>query len=110
MVKKSPALQACRARIDELDSRIVELLCDRFEIIREVAVIKKQEGIPTIIEERIREVIDRAGENAGPENEDMVREVYMILIAVCCDLEEQIVEDRPPLRDSEDVRGEDDAD
>lgn len=101
------ALKPYRDQIDALDDQIVGLMLKRFDIIREVAAVKKRENIPAIIEDRIREVVDRAGATAGPENEDMIREIYIMLVAVCCDLEEQLIEGRAPLRDSEDVREDD---
>jgi chorismate mutase len=82
--------------IDQLDEQIVALMVKRFAVVRDIAAVKSREGIPAILEDRIREVIDRAGEKAGPENEDMVREVYIMLVAVCCDLEEQLMSDKLP--------------
>lgn len=108
MSKKYPALAPFRDQIDKLDDQIVALMSKRFDLIREVAAVKKRENIPAILEDRISEVVDRAGEKAGPENEDMTREIYIMLVAVCCDLEEQIIEGRPPLRDDEDVRDDED--
>ena len=97
-------LKPFRDQIDAIDDQIVALMAKRFDLIRDVAAVKKKEGIPAVIEDRIREVVDRAGDNAGPENEDMVREIYIMMVAVCCDLEEQLIEGRPPLRDDDDVR------
>lgn len=109
--KSSPAKQAnlevlkpYRARIDALDDKIVDLMIERFDVIREVAEVKIKAGIPAILEDRIREVVDRAGDRAGasnPDNEDMIREIYIMMVAVCCDLEEQIIEDLPPMRERE---------
>jgi chorismate mutase len=104
------ALKPFRDKIDAIDDQIVALMVKRFEVIRDVAAFKKQENIPAIIEDRIREVVDRAGGNAGAENEDMVRELYIMMVAISCDLEEQIIEGRPPLRDSEDVRDDEEED
>jgi chorismate mutase len=84
-------LQPYRAIIDQLDDQIVALMVKRLAVVRDVAALKIKEGIPAVLEDRIREVIDRAGENAGPENEEMVREVYIMLVAVSCDLEEQLI-------------------
>lgn len=84
-------LQPYRDQIDALDSQIVELLTRRFEIIRDVAALKAREGIPAVIEERIRAVLDRAAQNAGPQNADLVRELYTLLVTLSCDLEEQIM-------------------
>jgi chorismate mutase len=87
-----------RQKIDTLDKAIVELLVQRFDVVREVAAIKAQHGIPVVLEDRIRQVIDQAGEQAfeqappdsAEDVESMVREVYMMLIAICCDYEERL--------------------
>ena len=84
-------LQPYRTTIDQLDDQIVALMVKRLAVVRDVAALKIKEGIPAVLEDRIREVIDRAGKNAGPENEEMVREVYIMLVAVSCDLEEQLI-------------------
>lgn len=86
------SLRPYRSQIDQIDDQIVALMVKRLGIVRDIAVIKAREGIPAVLEDRIREVIDRAGKNAGPENEDMVREVYTMLVAVTCDMEERLME------------------
>lgn len=108
MPSQTEILKPYRARIDALDDQIVDLLVQRFGVIREVAGVKAKAGIPAVIEDRIREVIDRAGERGGPDNEDMVREIYIMLVAVCCDLEEQLIDGLPPLREREGQIDEDD--
>lgn len=97
---KLELLTPYRSRIDALDDKIVDLMVERIEVIREVAELKMKEGIPAILEDRIREVVDRAGARAGTD-EDMIREIYIMLVAVCCDLEEQIIDELPPLRERE---------
>ena len=52
---------------------------------------------------------DRAGARAGTD-EDMIREIYIMLVAVCCDLEEQIIDELPPLREREGQFDDDDDD
>lgn len=92
-------LKPYRERIDALDDRIVDLLIERIGIIREVAQVKKEHNIPAVIEERIAEVIDRAGDRVeaaisgeqGEDDADRIREVYALLVVTCCDLEEELM-------------------
>ena len=84
-------LKPYRAQIDELDEKIVELLKQRFDIIHEVAVVKAKHNIPAVLEDRVREVIDRAGVNAG-WHENEVRELYTLLVTIACDLEEKLID------------------
>jgi len=91
-----------RARIDALDDQIVDLMIERLKIIREVAAVKVENGIPAVIEERIAEVIDHAGDRVesvlsgeqGEDDADRIREIYALMVVICCDLEEEILESR----------------
>ncbi len=83
-------LKPYRTKIDALDDKIVDLLKQRFDIIHEVAAVKARERIPSVLEDRVREVIDRAGLRAG-RHEDEVRELYTLLVTIACDLEEKII-------------------
>lgn len=84
-------LKPYRARIDVLDDQIVDLLVQRFSVIREVAVVKEQHGIAAVLEDRVRQVIDGAALRVGSDREvaDLVREVYTLLVTVSCDMEER---------------------
>ena len=91
-------LKPYRERIDTLDDAIVDLLVQRFEVVREIGLVKARHNIPVVLEDRIRSVVDRAGTSAfrkappphGAEVETMVRELYMTLIALCCEFEEKL--------------------
>lgn len=103
MTKSYEVLEDYRARIDGLDDKIVDLLVERISIIRDVAKIKHQHNIPAVLEDRIAEVIDRAGDRVEAkllghmaqdiieDDADRVREVYALLVVICCDLEEEYI-------------------
>lgn len=91
MSKAAEILKPYRARIDVIDDKIVDLLVERFGIIREVASVKAEHKIATVLEDRLKEVIDRVADRAGEDNEDLVCEVYSLILAVACDLEDEIV-------------------
>ena len=82
-----------RARIDELDDRIVDLLVQRIGIIREVALIKHQEKIPAVLQDRVDEVRERAAARADEYglDADLVRKVYTLLIDYSCGLEDRMM-------------------
>ena len=88
-------LKPYRDRIDALDDQIVPLLVQRLAVIREVAALKSREGIPAVLEDRVRQVIDRAASAAGGDDTEMVRELYTLLVTICCDLEERIMTAEP---------------
>jgi len=82
-----------RQRIDDLDDRIIDLLAQRTDIIREVAQFKYDEDIPAVLQDRVDEVRERAATAAAARNvdEDTVRAMYRILIRYSCDLETEIM-------------------
>ncbi len=71
-----------RARIDALDDRIVALLAERFGVIREVADLKAARAIPSILEDRVTQVLERTEEAARREGLDasLTRALYTLLI------------------------------
>lgn len=99
MSKAAEILKPFRARIDSLDDRIVDLLVERLGVIREVAAIKSEHKIPVVLEDRLKEVIDRVGDRAGEDNEDMVCEIYALILAISCDLEEEMTTGEPKFSD-----------
>lgn len=81
-----------RARIDEIDDQIIDLLVVRTGIIREVGHFKFQNNIPAVLPDRVIEVRERAAARAALKglDSDLVRQLYMIIIGYSCDLEEDI--------------------
>ncbi len=90
MSKVSELMAPFRDRINALDDKIVDLLVERYGIIREVGAFKKTHNIPTVVEERVKEVINRVGDRAGEDNEDIVCEIYALMIAIAHDLEDEV--------------------
>jgi len=84
-------LKPYREKIDRIDDEIVDLLVAREKIIHDVAVLKKKEGIPPVLQDRVDEVrernVDRAVTNGG--DADMMREIYHTIIALSCEIEEK---------------------
>jgi len=79
-----------RAKIDALDSQIVTLLGERFDVVRDVAALKAEHGIQPILPDRIEEVVQRArakAEKAGVDPK-LVEQIYRIMIDAACRLEE----------------------
>lgn len=85
-------LKPYRARIDDVDNRIVDLLVERIGIIREVGHLKAEKGIPAILQDRVDQVRERNAQRAEEKglDPDLVRALYTTLINYSCDLEEQI--------------------
>ncbi len=90
------ALQAHRRRIDQLDDRIVRLLAERYGIIAEVASIKAEHGIPSVLADRVTEVIERNAATAAELglDPDLTRRLYKLMIDEACALEDRLMENR----------------
>lgn len=78
-----------RARIDALDRQILDLLRARYDVIDEVAVLKKREQIDAILQDRVDEVRENAAAYAAELglDADFIRVLWAALIANSCERE-----------------------
>lgn len=86
-------LKPYRAKIDDLDDRIIDLLAERLDVIREVAELKAEKGIPAVLQDRVDEVRDRCiarGEEKGLDP-NLIGKMYDLLIKHCCVLEDDAI-------------------
>jgi cytochrome P450/chorismate mutase len=82
-----------RERLDPIDDEIARLLGERFEICREVADFKNENGIPMMQPERVAQVCKRylaRGAAAGLP-EDFTAELFELLIGATCKLEDELM-------------------
>jgi chorismate mutase-like protein len=90
-------LDGLRLEIDRIDDEIVDLLGQRFALLRDVAAYKQPRDIPVVIPERINEVVERVvarGQRHGLDAQ-MMRDLYRRLIDEACRVETVAMEDRP---------------
>lgn len=73
-------LEQCRMEIDELDSKIVDLLCRRIYVTNEMAETKKAQGVPIYDQMREELLRRRVRQLAGTEYEEIVAEIYETII------------------------------
>lgn len=86
-------LKEQRARIDALDDRIVDLLAERMDVVREVGMIKAKNKIDLIQSDRVNEVRERCavrGANKGL-NPEMIRRIYTEIIDEAHQMEQLII-------------------
>ena len=75
-------LETLRARIDDVDHRIVELLNERAEVVVEIGKVKHATGQPIYVPAREKIVLQRVcSYNPGPLPDSVVRAVYRELIS-----------------------------
>ena len=106
MSKVHEIMKPYRARIDALDDQIVDLMIERLKIIREVAAVRlktvfppwSKSGLPRWLTMRRSGWSVLSGEQ-GEDDADRIREIYALMVVICCDLEEEILESRESLGD-----------
>src|SRR4029077_509154 len=75
-------LEALRQQIDLLDERIVELVQERAQVVKEVGNIKREAHLPVTVARREKHVMERVQELAkgGPLPADAVGCIYQTLV------------------------------
>ena len=86
-------LKPYRDRIDVLDNKIIDLLAERMDIVREVGATKAREKIDLIQWGRVDEVRERCAARGEVKklNPDMVRKIYTLIIDEAHQLEQDII-------------------
>ena len=73
-----------RAKIDELDQRLLKLLSERAEYVLAVGRIKNERNMEVFDPERERQIIRGIlRENKGPLDEDALRRIFQCVIDEC---------------------------
>ncbi len=84
-----------RRRLDELDQEIIGLLGERFAVCREVAMHKREHGIPMMQSDRMAEVrsryLARGTELDLPD--DFTTGFFELLIDATCRMEDELIGD-----------------
>jgi 4-amino-4-deoxychorismate mutase len=93
-VSAAEGLEPFRRRLDAIDDQIAELLGERLQICREVAVYKSEHEIPMMQPERVKIVRDRylargAEHDLPPE---FTADLFDLLIATTCRLEDELMD------------------
>jgi chorismate mutase-like protein len=87
-------LEPFRRRLDALDDELVRLFGERFNIIREVALYKREHDISMMQPDRIAEVraryLARGAELEIPP--DFTASLFDLLIAASCKLEDELID------------------
>ncbi|MEI6849964.1 MAG: chorismate mutase [archaeon] len=81
-----------RQKINEIDSRIIELLRERFDIVKEIGIHKKKNGIAIKDAAREKEVMDKIVEKTkqqGMRDIQEVKEIYNSIISVSRNIQEK---------------------
>jgi chorismate mutase-like protein len=92
---RAEGLDPFRRRLDEIDELIAQLLGERLDICREVAVYKSEHEIPMMQPDRVKIVRERylsRGAEAGLPP-DFCASLFELLIATTCRLEDELMDE-----------------
>jgi chorismate mutase/prephenate dehydratase len=89
---KSNRLEALRRKIDSLDNKILSLLNDRGQSVKEIGAVKAQQGVDVFAVTREREILNRLAEiNKGPFSSDAVDDIFQAIFAASRSLQKRTV-------------------
>ncbi len=75
-------IEKLRAEIDAIDARLIDLLCERFEIVKQIADAKKEVNAEIEDDIREREVIERCKDAAGDRlDEGFIEELTQMILS-----------------------------
>jgi len=85
-----PSLETLRARMDELNLKILRLISARASVATEIGRLKHLEGGEVYQPVRERAIIEKMiAENQGPLTDDQVKRIYVEIISACRALEHE---------------------
>ena len=89
----SDALEALRAKLDAIDVTLLDTLRRRIGVCVDIAVHKREHGVPMMQPHRIGVVQRRAAEYGAEHdiNRDFLRELYDLIIAETCRVEDEVI-------------------
>jgi chorismate mutase len=96
MTAPPPALEELRARLDEIDVRLLELLRDRIACCAEIARVKADHDVPMMQPHRIGLVRQRAAAFGALHGIDVgfLHSLYDLVIAETCRVEDAVIAER----------------
>ena len=77
-------LQDYRKQIDAIDNELLRLLNERMDVVRQVALYKKQHGIPVLNAEREREILSAI-------DCPYAQKLYEVLLEISREYQEEII-------------------
>ena len=82
-------IEDCRKDIDEIDEKIVKLLAKRFELVKQIGKIKKQNNIAIIDKQRFHKVLQKVKNFAKKEelSTTFINKIYNTIHEFSCELE-----------------------
>ena len=82
-------LDNIRSDIDRINTQIVSLLIERMNKVDTVAEYKAEHGLPVIVPEREKSILEKVSQLAGNEYAEDIIPVFQAIFAASCHREER---------------------
>ena len=85
-------LEKLRYEIDKIDNEIVQLFAKRFDVVKRIGKIKKENGIEVLDENRFQRVLGQVAEIAINHglSKDFIDEIYYVVHKYACRVENDL--------------------
>lgn len=92
---RTPSLEDLRAKLDDIDARLLEQLRDRIHCCLEIADYKRRHAVAMMQPQRIAVVQERAARYGAEHgiDQDFLRKLYDLVIAETCRVEDLAMTD-----------------
>lgn len=81
-----------RAKIDEIDAKMVQLFAERMDVAGEIAAYKKAKGLPVLDPKRECEKIESVREQAPEAYREYVERLYRLMFELSRDYQTGLIE------------------
>ena len=90
---KDASLESLRAKIDECDKQIIELLARRFELVREIGIYKANHDLPVVDERREAELLEDRRRQSSATGNYSVENIFKLILEEARQIQKGIRED-----------------
>ena len=90
-----PTIENWRKKIDAIDAQLLDLLNQRAEMVRRVAIIKQQRNAPVCDPTREHELLEKLCRfNAGPLESEAIVEIFSVIIRESRSLQDSLFQEK----------------
>lgn len=79
-------LEQLRDGINKIDHQLMELLDQRFELVKQVGVYKKENKLPIIDNDRQKLILEKANTF---NNSASIKKIYQLIFTTSCEVEDE---------------------
>jgi len=83
-------LKELRLKIDEIDTKLVQLFIDRLDIAVKVAEYKKENELPVYDPIREQEVLDKISSKVSEKRKEAITEIYKLIFKLSKEVQENL--------------------